>query len=395
MDDDTVVLLAGTGQEAGYVDEGDERDIESVAETDETGTLAAGVAVEHTCHGLGLVGDDTDAHATHVGEADHQVGGELLVNLEEAAVVDDGVDNLLDVVCLVGVLGDKVVKVILKTVDGVLGRNEGGLLEIITGDETYEVTDELDGALLCLSDKVGNAALGGVNHGAAKFVDGDILASDGLDHLRAGKEHVAVLLRHENKVGQSGAVDRAAGAGAENGADLRNNTRGKDIALENLGISGQGIAAFLDTGSARVVKTDDGGTDLHGLIHYLANLQGHGLAQRTAEDGEILCEHIDDAASNGTVACDYTVAKERLLLHVEVGAAVGDEHVELFERAFVKEEGDTLAGGQFALLVLLVDAFLPAADFGLASLVEKFLYFFFKSHSVLFFKGYWLLVIGY
>ena len=59
---------------------------------------------------------------------------------------------------------------------------------------------------------------------------------------------------------------------------------------------------------------------------------------------------------------------------------MGDKHVELFERALVEKEGDTLTGGKLALLMLFVDTLLTSADFSLAAFVEKFLYFFFKCH---------------
>jgi len=45
-----------------------------------------------------------------------------------------------------------------------------------------------------------------------------------------------------------------------------------------------------------------------------------------------------------------------------------DEHVPLFEGAFVEQEFEPLAGGQLALGVLAVDALLPTAEAGLGAL---------------------------
>ena len=53
-----------------------------------------------------------------------------------------------------------------------------------------------------------------------------------------------------------------------------------------------------------------------------------------------------------------------LLVHAEVGAAVGDELVGLFEGAFVEQELDALARRQLALLVLARAALFAAAGFG-------------------------------
>ncbi len=51
-------------------------------------------------------------------------------------------------------------------------------------------------------------------------------------------------------------------------------------------------------------------------------------------------------------------------LHAEVGAAVRDHLVGLFEGAFVEKELDALAGEHLALLVLVRVALLASAGFG-------------------------------
>jgi len=50
--------------------------------------------------------------------------------------------------------------------------------------------------------------------------------------------------------------------------------------------------------------------------------------------------------------------------HAEVDAAVLDEHVPLFEGAFVQQQLQPLARGELALVVLGVDALLPTAQAG-------------------------------
>ena len=83
--DDAAVLLLDAGHEAGDILEGDERDVEGVAEADEARALDAGVDVEHAGEERGLVGDDADRAAGHAREADDDVAREVLVHLEEVA----------------------------------------------------------------------------------------------------------------------------------------------------------------------------------------------------------------------------------------------------------------------------------------------------------------------
>ena len=59
------------------------------------------------------------------------------------------------------------------------------------------------------------------------------------------------------------------------------------------------------------------------------------------------------------------------LVHAEVVAAVRDEHVELFERSFVEQHLDTLAGRVLALAVLCVDPFLTAAHAGFLAVFDE------------------------
>ena len=225
-----------------------------------------------------------------------------------------------------------------------------------------------------------DTALGGMDQCATEFVDGDVFAGDGFHNLRTGEEHIAVLLGHEDEVGERGAVDRAAGAGAEDGADLGHDAAGQDVALENLSETSQRAAALLDASSAGVVQADNGSTSLHSLVHNLADFQRHGFAQATSENGEVLSKNVYGTALDGTVTSHNTIAQERLLLHVEIDATMGDKHIKFFKGALVEEESNTLASSQFALLVLFVDALLAAAHFGFASFVQKFFNLIFKCH---------------
>ena len=89
MADDAAVLLLGAGEEAGHVFKRDQRDVEGVAEADEARRLGRGVDVEHAGEERRLVGDDADGAAIQPREADDDVAREVLLHLEEVAVIDD------------------------------------------------------------------------------------------------------------------------------------------------------------------------------------------------------------------------------------------------------------------------------------------------------------------
>ena len=95
MADDPAPLLRGPGQEAGHVDEGDERDVERVAGAHEPRRLDGGVDVEHARERARLVADDADRVAAEAREAAHDVLGPVRLHLEELPVVDDALDDAL------------------------------------------------------------------------------------------------------------------------------------------------------------------------------------------------------------------------------------------------------------------------------------------------------------
>ncbi len=100
---------------------------------------------------------------------------------------------------------------------------------------------------------------------------------------------------------------------------------------------------------------------LHGHVHRLADLRRVGLAERPADDREVLGEYKDLATVHGAVTYDDTLAGSLDLVHPELGAAVLDEGVELKETSGIEESGYTLSGGALALLVLSGDPFGAAA----------------------------------
>ena len=162
MDDDTIVFLTRTWEEAWDVYEGHERDIEGITEADEASSLTRSIAVEGTCHDHRLVSYDTDALTIEASEADDDVLSPVTVDLEELTIVDDGTDDIIHIVALVGLIRDDGVEYIIDTIDGIRGLDTRGILHIVLGDEGEEVTDEADTLLFIVHCEVSDTTLRGV-----------------------------------------------------------------------------------------------------------------------------------------------------------------------------------------------------------------------------------------
>ena len=153
----------------------------------------------------------------------------------------------------------------------------------------------------------------------------DVLVRHRAHHVRAGDEHVAGALHHQGEVGDGRRVHGAARAGAHDQRDLGDDAGRQDVAQEDVGIAAERDDALLDARAAGVVEADDRRADLHRQVHDLADLLGVGLAERAAEDGEVLAEDEDQAAVDGAVPGDDAVAEDALLVEPEVVGAVRHE----------------------------------------------------------------------
>ena len=273
--DDAAVLLRRTRQEARNVHEGHDRNVERVAETDEARGLAAGVDIEHAGHELGLVGDDTHALAVETGEAGDDVLGVAGSGLQILAVVDDRLDDLRHVVGLVGAVRNDLVERILQTGDLVGADRQRSVLHVVLRHIGNELADQRDALLLGIYGELRHARFGGVHRGASQLLLRHVLARHGLHDLRAREEHVRRLLLHDDEVGQRGRIDGAAGAGTEDGRNLRNHARRHHVALENVGVAGQRVDTLLNSGAARIVDADAGRAVAQRHVHHLADLVRH------------------------------------------------------------------------------------------------------------------------
>ena len=162
-----------------------------------------------------------------------------------------------------------------------------------------------------------------------------LLAGDGLDHIWTGYEHVTCVANHENEVGHCRGIDRTTGARAQDHADLWNDAGRSDIAPENSAEGCQRNNTFLDARSTSVVEADHGRADAFGQVHHLVDLLAEHLAERAAENGEVLAEHDDLAPLDGAPTGDHAVG-EGALREPNVVRPMPRQHVELMERTRIE-----------------------------------------------------------
>ena len=68
----------------------------------------------------------------------------------------------------------------------------------------------------------------------------------------------------------------------------------------------------------------------------------------TAEDGEVLREHVDRAAADRAEAGDDAIAQKLLLLHFEIAATMGHELIEFDKAARIQKQLHALPRGELS-----------------------------------------------
>ena len=374
MTDDAAVLLRSTRQESGHVDERDQRDVERVAEPDESRGFVGGVDVQRAGHDLGLVRDDSDRVPVEVGEADDHVHRVVRLNLEEVAMIDHHSDHILDVVGLLRIVRDDGGEPGLGAFRVVGGVDPRRLVFAALRYVFEEVADLGEALLFTLSQEMRDARLDVVHLGSAQRVERDVLARGDPYDFGACDEHVADPVHHEREVGDRRRVDSAAGAGAEDQAQLGDHAARLHVSPEDLSVSGEGDNTFLDARAARVVDSDDRDPVGQREVHHLDDLLGEDLAQRAAEDARVVAEQHHVATGDSGHAGDHAIAGDAFRLQPEAARAMGREEIDLLERVAVDQSRDAFTRRELALGVLSGERLgvtVAGFVFPLAQLVER------------------------
>src|SRR5699024_4379976 len=319
-----VVLLVNTWQEAWYVDEQNQWDVERVAGADEACGLFRGVNVQAAGKDGGLVGDKADGLAFDAAKGNDDVFCALGLDFHVLAVIGQGLDNVAyiirlgrrirnDLIQLEVISGDLILEV------GVFNRC---LVAVIGRKVSDQGVNPVQRLFIAGCGVVAVASIGHVGCCATEFFLGDFFAGDGLDDVWAGDEHLGLFFHHDNEVGQGRGVSVTTCAGAHDDRDLWDYAGGLDVLVEGLSDPVQGDGAFLDAGASAFIKTNQRAAGGNSQLHNLDHLFAVNFTQCAAEDGAVLGEDADFASVDGAPAGHNAVGDNLLFGHAKVGRAV-------------------------------------------------------------------------
>ena len=217
------------------------------------------------------------------------------------------------------------------------------VFRIVRGQVGEQSLDDADRVGVVLGEEMDVAGDGGVHVGAADLLHRHHLAGHRLDHFGPGDEHVGVVAGHHDEIHQRRRIGRPARAGTAYDGDLRDDARQQDVHVKDGAVAGERVDALLDARAGRVLERDDRGAELGGLLHQRHDLVRVHLAERAADDGEILAEGRDLSTADIAGAGHDPVGGQRLLLHAEEAAGMLDVGAELLKRGFLKQRVEPVA----------------------------------------------------
>ena len=238
MNDNTIVLLLRTWQEAGHINQSYDGDVERITEPDKTSGFSGSINIQHAGQIFRLIGNDTHAHTVKFGKAYHNVLGIAAMHFQELSIISNAVNDVFNVVRNLWVFRDDIVQLVVQAINGIVGRGEGSFLQIVLGDVAHQLANKQQAFFFVFEHKVGYPGFCSVYIRAAKLVNSDVLAGYRFCHFRAGNKHITGVFHHHGEIGEGRRVYRATCTGTKNSGDLRYNPGCFNIFLEHVSVPG-------------------------------------------------------------------------------------------------------------------------------------------------------------
>src|SRR5271167_3250398 len=218
--DDAPVFLLDAGQETGNVNEGQQRQVEGIAEAYEARHLVRGVNVEHTRQYARLAGHDAHGSSLHTSKTDHNVGGKAGLDFEEILVVDNALEDAANVVGDFGVCGHHMIELGIRFQWALEGQ-PWRIFLIVGRQEAQEAPAEQQRPFVILGYQMHDPRPVHLGRRPAQLLGRYHLPGHLLNDLWSGDEHLRAPGLN-NEVGDRGAVRCASRAWAADDGDLGN-----------------------------------------------------------------------------------------------------------------------------------------------------------------------------
>ena len=224
MKDNAIVFLTCSRKESRYVYQRYDRNIECIAETNETCAFTRCVAIEYTSQILRLISNDTYRLSVETGETDDDILCIIFLDFKEFTVVHNSADHFVHVIRFSRAVGDNIVQRIFQTVDWVCAIYIRSFFKVVLRNIAQQFANQFETFFFCLGGEMSHTRFSGVNACATEVFLANVFTCNGLHHFRSCEEHIRSAFHHQREVGQSRRINSTTGTRTEDTGNLRNNT---------------------------------------------------------------------------------------------------------------------------------------------------------------------------
>ena len=181
-------------------------------------------------------------------------------HFKEILVIHNRLYNILNVIRNVRVFRNHSLKFFWLTSGIIRTRNKRSILHIIGRQEAEQFAYGQHGFFFSVTHEVSNATLTAMCIGSTQFFLVHFFMRNRFHYIRPCDEHMTFLFHHKNKIRQCRWITGTAGTWTQNSWDLRDHPGSNRILIENRSISWQTADTFLNTGTSRVIQSNNRST---------------------------------------------------------------------------------------------------------------------------------------
>jgi hypothetical protein len=185
--------------------------------------------------------------------------------------------------------------------------------------------------------------------------------SHSLDYFGARDKHITSILHHENKISKSWWVNCSSSTWTHNQWNLRDDSWGVNISLENFSITCKRFHSFLNTCTTRIIKTDNWCPNKDSFIHYLTNFLRKSFRETSTKNCKILRESKNNFAINCTLSSYNTISIELLFFHSKICTAMSYKLIIFHKWTFIKQKFNSFSCSKFILLMMFINTCLTSS----------------------------------
>src|SRR2546430_2723269 len=173
---------------------------------------------------------NADGATVQTSKAHDDIHSKILLHLEEVAIIDDILYDLLHVIRFVWVIRNNRIQVFLCSCRYIDRHKSRGVFKIIRWDKAHELPNHVNAIRLTWAGEMCYSTSAVMHHRPTQLFKSHIFMSHCLQYIRSRYKHIAGLLYHKNKVCNGWRVDCASRAWSHDGGNLWYNAGSQCIA---------------------------------------------------------------------------------------------------------------------------------------------------------------------